>query len=144
MTTWLNYQYVGDRGEPAHRPFYATEGAAGFDLAADVALWLPRLGVVTVATGYAFEIPPGCEGQVRGRSGLAGKGIFAHAGTIDSDYRGEVMVILYNLSGGKYQIERGQRIAQMVISQVCQVKLRPAGELVGTRRGSNGLGSTGV
>jgi dUTP pyrophosphatase len=143
MTTWLNYQYVGDRGEPAHRPFYATEGAAGFDLASDVTCSLPPWQFAAIPIGYAFEIPTGYQGEIRGRSGLASRGIQAHVGTIDSDYRGEVMVILYNLSESIFRIQRGDRIAQMVISQVCQVKLRLAAELIGTRRGSNGLGSTG-
>lgn len=142
-TLHLNHQYIGNRGNPLPSPHYATKGAAGLDLASDIDCTLPVLQHAIIPTGYAYEIPPGYQGEIRGRSGLASKGIFAHVGTIDSDYRGEVMVILYNLGDAVLKIKRGDRVAQMVIGPVVQVELRIVDSLGETSRGSNGLGSTG-
>ena len=129
------------------RPAYATAGSAGADLRArlDEPLILPPLGRSAVPTGVRLEIPSGYEGQVRPRSGLAarhGVTIANAPGTIDSDYRGEVKVILVNLSEEEYTISPGDRIAQLVIAPVTQVAFTEA-ELQGSRRGEGGFGSTG-
>nr|WP_246299612.1 dUTP diphosphatase [Sinorhizobium psoraleae] len=131
-------------------PAYETAGAAGMDLRAAVPSSEPVTitpgGRVLVPTGFIFEIPAGYEGQVRPRSGLA----FKHGitclntpGTIDSDYRGEVKVLLINLGVEDFVIERGMRIAQMVIAPVTQVAIREAGGASATARGAGGFGSTG-
>jgi dUTP pyrophosphatase len=132
-------------------PAYETSGAAGMDLraavAADQPLVLSPGKRVLVPTGFIFEIPAGYEAQVRPRSGLA----FKHGitclntpGTIDSDYRGEVKVLLVNLGEEDFVIERGMRIAQMVIAPVTQVFVREASDAGETARGTGGFGSTGV
>lgn len=130
-------------------PAYATDGAAGLDLAAAVAapLTLAPGSRVLVPTGLSLGIPAGYEGQVRPRSGLAAKhGVtVANApGTIDWDYRGEVKVILINLGQEDFTIERGMRIAQLVIAPVSRVVIHETDELDDTTRGSGGFGSTGV
>jgi dUTP pyrophosphatase len=132
-------------------PAYETGGAAGMDLRAAVEenlpLTLPAGKRALVPTGFVFEIPHGFEGQIRPRSGLA----FKHGitclntpGTIDSDYRGEVKVLLVNLGEEPFVIERGMRIAQMVIAPVTQVTVREAEDASETERGAGGFGSTGV
>lgn len=124
-------------------PMRASPGAAGFDLfAAEDATLLPG-ATVAVGTGVALEIQPGLEGQVRGRSGLALQGVLCHFGTVDSDYRGEVKVILHNLSPRPYAVVRGDRIAQLVFAAVADVQLEAAETLSPTARGAGGLGSTG-
>ena len=129
-------------------PRYMSAGAAGLDLAsaADEAIEIPPGGRAAVPTGLAFEIPPGFEGQVRPRSGLARKfGITLPnaPGTIDSDYRGEVQVLLANLGSEPFVIERGMRIAQLVIAPAIRVELREKKSLAGSSRGGGGFGSTG-
>jgi len=129
-------------------PAYATPGAAGLDLRAAVAGEL-RLGPgerVAVPTGFRIEIPPGYEGQVRPRSGLAlrhGVTVANAPGTIDSDYRGEVAVLLVNLSQEPFAIRRGERVAQLVVAPVARVLLEEALSLAVTERGEGGFGSTG-
>ncbi|CAK7258868.1 MULTISPECIES: dUTP diphosphatase [unclassified Shinella] len=132
-------------------PAYETGGAAGMDLRAAVAedqpLTLPPGQRALVPTGFVFEIPAGYEGQVRPRSGLAFKnGITClnTPGTIDSDYRGEVKVLLVNLGEEPFVIERGMRVAQMVIAPVTQVAVREVETAGETTRGAGGFGSTGV
>jgi dUTP pyrophosphatase len=132
-------------------PAYETGGAVGMDLRAAVAedqpLTLPPGQRALVPTGFVFEIPAGYEGQVRPRSGLAFKnGITClnTPGTIDSDYRGEVKVLLVNLGEEPFVIERGMRIAQMVIAPVTQVAVREVETAGETTRGAGGFGSTGV
>ena len=100
-----------------------------------------------VPTGLAMAIPPGFEAQIRPRSGLAlknGIGLVNAPGTIDSDYRGEIKIILINLGDEDFEITRGMRIAQMVIAPVLQVLVQPVTSLDETARGSGGFGSTGV
>ncbi|KQS87774.1 MULTISPECIES: dUTP diphosphatase [unclassified Rhizobium] len=132
-------------------PAYETAGAAGMDLRAAVSADQPTIlspGKRTlVPTGFIFEIPAGYEAQIRPRSGLA----FKHGitclntpGTIDSDYRGEVKVLLINLGDEDLVIERGMRIAQMVIAPVTQVSVHEVQETSETARGAGGFGSTGV
>jgi len=132
-------------------PAYETSGAAGMDLHAAVEAGQPLVlspgKRVLVPTGFIFEVPAGYEAQIRPRSGLA----FKHGitclntpGTIDSDYRGEVKVLLVNLGDADFVIERGMRIAQMVIAPVTQVSVREATDASETARGAGGFGSTGV
>ncbi len=127
-------------------PAYATPGAAGMDVVAAEDLTLAPGARAAVATGFAMAIPAGYEVQVRPRSGLALKhGITClnTPGTIDSDYRGEVKVILANLGDAPFAIARGERIAQLVPAVVTPARLEEADSLDETERGSGGFGSTG-
>jgi dUTP pyrophosphatase len=137
---------VGQRGPPLELPRYETDGASGLDLRADEDVTLAPGERRAVPTGLALEIPAGYEGQVRPRSGLAarhGLGMVNAPGTIDADYRGEVMVILVNHGQAPFAARRGDRIAQLVIAPVARVEVRLAEELSDTGRGGGGLGSTG-
>ena len=137
---------VGNRGPPLELPCYMSDGAAGLDLRADEAVALAPGERRLVPTGIAVAIPPGHEGQVRPRSGLAlkhGLGMPNAPGTIDSDYRGEVGVILMNWGSEAVRLERGERIAQLVVAPVTRAELAPVEELPGTSRGDGGFGSTG-
>jgi dUTP pyrophosphatase len=128
-------------------PAYATSGAAGMDICAAESLTLRAGKRHAVATGFAFAIPDGYEVQVRPRSGLALKhGITClnTPGTIDSDYRGEVKVILANLGDEDFVINTGDRIAQIVVAPVTQGVLVEVDALDDTERGAGGFGSTGV
>ena len=128
-------------------PAYATSGAAGMDICAAESLNLRAGKRHAVATGFAFAIPDGYEVQVRPRSGLALKhGITClnTPGTIDSDYRGEVKVILANLGEDDFMINKGDRIAQIVVAPVTHGRLVEADDLDETVRGAGGFGSTGV
>jgi dUTP pyrophosphatase len=135
--------------QPLALPQYQTEHAAGLDLAADIdeAWTFAPLERRAVPTGIAVEIPPGFEGQVRPRSGLALKrGVWClnAPGTIDADYRGEIQVILVNLSNTPFLLERGDRIAQLVVAPVVRAELVEVDALSETIRGGKGFGSTGV
>jgi dUTP pyrophosphatase len=139
---------AGRKGEPLPLPAYETAGSSGMDLRADLeaAMELPPLGRAVVPTGMAIAVPEGFEAQVRPRSGLAARhGITClnTPGTIDSDYRGEIGVVLVNLSGEPYRIERGDRIAQLVVAPVARATLVETDFLSETRRGSGGFGHTG-
>ncbi len=128
-------------------PAYATQGAAGMDVVAAEPLTLAPGARHAVATGFALAIPTGYEVQVRPRSGLALKhGITClnTPGTIDSDYRGEVKVILANLGNAPFEIRRGDRIAQLVPALVQHAALAEVDSLDATIRGSGGFGSTGL
>lgn len=128
-------------------PAYATAGAAGMDVVAAEAVVLAPGARHAVATGFAMAIPPGYEVQVRPRSGLALKhGITClnTPGTIDSDYRGEVKVILANLGDAPFTVARGDRIAQLVPAPVQHAALEEVGTLDETARGIGGFGSTGT
>jgi len=132
-------------------PSYQSEGAAGLDLlaavAADRPLTLKPGERALVPTGIALALPPGTEGQVRPRSGLAvrhGVTVLNAPGTIDADYRGEVQVILVNLGQTAFMIHRGTRIAQLIIAPVMQVTLCETTNLDETTRGVAGFGSTGT
>ena len=127
-------------------PAYATAGAAGMDVVAAEDWTLEPGGRRAVATGFALAIPAGYEVQVRPRSGLALKhGITClnTPGTIDSDYRGEVKVILVNLGQEPFAMQRGERIAQLVPAPVQRAELAEVAQLDDTARGSGGFGSTG-
>ncbi len=138
-------------GEDLPLPAYETAGAAGMDLRAAVAddqpITLAPGQRALVPTGFVMEIPEGFEAQIRPRSGLAFKnGITClnTPGTIDSDYRGEVKVLLINLGDEPFEITRGMRIAQTIIAPVTQVRVQEATEASTTNRGAGGFGSTGV
>ena len=136
-----------EHGADLPLPNYATEGAAGMDIVAAEALTLAPGARHAVASGFSLAIPHGWEVQVRPRSGLALKhGITClnTPGTIDSDYRGEVKVILANLGQEDFVIARGDRIAQLVPAPVQRAILSEVAELDDTARGSGGFGSTGV
>jgi dUTP pyrophosphatase len=133
-------------GEGLPLPAYATPGAAGMDVLAAEDVTLAPGARHAVATGLALAIPPGYEVQVRPRSGLALKhGITVPntPGTIDSDYRGELKVILVNHGGEPFAIARGDRIAQLVLAPVVTATWREVAELDDTARGAGGFGSTG-
>jgi len=130
-------------------PKYQTEHAAGMDLVADVegSVTLAPFARMLVPTGLAMEIPVGFEAQIRPRSGLAlkhGLTCLNTPGTIDADYRGEVKVLLANLSNTATTIKRGDRIAQLVVAPVARAELVVATQLSETTRGGGGFGSTGV
>lgn len=134
-------------GEGLPLPAYATAGAAGMDVVAAEELTLVPGARVAVATGFALAIPPGYEVQVRPRSGLAlnhGVTCLNTPGTIDSDYRGEVKVILANLGDAPFAIHRGDRIAQLVPAAVLRAALDAVAVLDETARGAGGFGSTGT
>src|SRR5687768_4193210 len=133
-------------GEGLPLPSYASDGAAGLDVVAAGDVTLAPGARHAVATGFAIAIPDGYEVQVRPRSGLALKhGITClnTPGTIDSDYRGEVKVILANLGDEPFEIRRGERIAQLVPAPVLRAHFTEVHELEETARGSGGFGSTG-
>jgi len=130
-------------------PSYATPYSSGLDLRAaiDKPLKIKPFERVLIPTGLILEIPEGYEGQVRPRSGLAlkkGLTVLNAPGTIDADYRGEVKVILINLGQEEVVIERGERIAQLVISPVQRVEVVEVEEVSSTERGEGGFGSTGI
>jgi len=129
-------------------PVRATPGSSGYDLSSgeDSELSIEPGHVGLVRTGIALELPPGLEGQVRSRSGLAAKcNVFVlnSPGTIDSDYRGEVKVVLANFGQESFVVAPGDRIAQLVFIEVPQVRLVAVNELAATERGSQGFGSSG-
>ena len=137
-------------GEGLPLPSYQSKHAAGLDLVAAV----PREQPVKllagaralVPTGFVLELPPGYEGQVRPRSGLAfkhGLTVLNSPGTIDADYRGEIMVLLVNLGSETFRVQRGDRIAQLVIAPVASVEVVAVEALAETERGQGGFGSTG-
>lgn len=130
-------------------PSYATTGSAGMDLRAELSasITLQPLERQLIPTGLYIELPQGFEAQIRPRSGLAykrGLSVPNAPGTIDSDYRGEIKVILINLSTEPQTIEHGERIAQMVIARHEQVTWQPVESLEDSTRGAGGFGSTGV
>ena len=133
-------------GEGLPLPSYATEHAAGLDVVAAESLTLAPGQRHAVATGFAIAIPHGYEVQVRPRSGLAlkyGLTCLNTPGTIDSDYRGEVKVILANLGNEAFEVVRGERIAQLVPAAVQRARFAEVHELGETERGAGGFGSTG-
>jgi dUTP pyrophosphatase len=124
-------------------PFYGSEEAAGFDLHSLIDLELKPNEVKVIPTGLALEIEPGYCWQFWGRSGLASKGIHPSGGLIDSDYRGELKVILNNISSQTYNIKKGERIVQVVPVPTVRVDFHESTELSETKRGQGGFGSTG-
>jgi dUTP pyrophosphatase len=130
-------------------PAYETKGAAGADLKARIAgpVVIPPLGRARIPTALVLEIPPGYEGQVRPRSGLAvryGVTVLNSPGTIDADYRGELGIILVNLGQEPFTVHDGDRIAQLVIAPVIRAQMVETASLSETERGEGGFGSTGI
>lgn len=130
-------------------PAYETEGSSGMDLRASLSepISLKPLQRVLIPTGLFIELPQGYEAQIRPRSGLAikkGLSLLNTPGTIDSDYRGEIKIILINLSNETAQVHHGERIAQMIISKYDQITFVEVNELSETTRGEGGFGHTGV
>ncbi len=147
MTPRLEIRRVGPVRVPI--PAYQTSGAAGMDLSAaiEAAVSIAPGERRYIATGLAFAIPPGFEGQVRPRSGLAlkfGVGIVNAPGTIDSDYRGEVGIVLVNHGSEPFTVEPLARIAQLIVAPVARVDIVLVEILGETERGGGGYGSTGV
>ena len=129
-------------------PEYQTPLSAGLDIRAnlDQCVTLQPLERAMIPTGLYVELPEGCEMQIRHRSGLAAKHgvtVLNSPGTIDADYRGEIKVILVNLSNEPFTIEAGERIAQMIVARYEQIEWEAAEELSSTERGAGGFGSTG-
>lgn len=145
----VKIQRINDSFNDISLPEYATEGSSGLDLRAAVEskLILEKGKIILVPTNLMVEIPLGYELQVRPRSGLAAKngiGVLNSPGTIDSDYRGEIKVILFNFSDKDFVINRGDRIAQMVISKVYKADIIECNSLKESDRGSGGFGHTGI
>ena len=125
-------------------PLNNTPESAGIDLKSSVDIVLPPNSNTLVSTGLVMEIPTGYRGDIRSRSGLASKhNLHVGAGVIDSPYRGEIKVLLLNLSNKEYSIKRGDRIAQLIICHSFKVHLEVATELTETERGEGGFGSSG-
>ncbi len=130
-------------------PKYETSGSSGMDLSANIDnnINIEPGETAVIPTGLALSIPNGFEVQIRPRSGLAAKkniSVLNTPGTIDSDYRGEIKVILINLGQDSFKVEKGLRIAQMVVSPVVQAQLTEVNDLSDTVRGKGGFGSTGT
>ncbi|MBI9070452.1 MAG: dUTP diphosphatase [Melioribacteraceae bacterium] len=130
-------------------PSYATEGSSGMDIraAVDEKIIIEKGKIALVPTNLSLEIPLGFEIQVRPRSGLAikhGIGVLNSPGTIDSDYRGEVKIILFNYGHEDFVINRGERIAQLVIAEVIKAEIKESVALNESRRGEGGFGHTGT
>lgn len=148
ISTPVSVAYI--RLDPlAKEPLYAGAGAAGADLFARTpeSIAIPPGERAKVPTGLAIELPEGYEAQVRPRSGLAfkhGITVLNAPGTIDSDYRGELAVLLVNLGGEPFTVKDGDRIAQLVVAPVSRAVFHVRSELSDTERGSGGFGSTGV
>jgi dUTP pyrophosphatase len=144
----IQIRRVRPHPQPLPLPRYQSEQAAGLDLCADIdGDWtLASQARRAVPTGIAIALPEGFEGQVRPRSGLAlrhGITCINAPGTIDSDYRGEIQVLLVNLSGEPFTLRRGERIAQLVVAPVVRAELEEVDTLPTTVRGDGGFGSTG-
>ena len=140
-------QRLRSEPDPLPLPRYMTAGAAGIDLMADVMepVELSPRARALIPTGIAVEIPPGYEAQIRPRSGLAlrhGVTLLNSPGTIDSDYRGEIMVLLINFGDQPYTVQRAERVAQMIVAPVVRAELREAGSLAPSSRGPGGFGHT--
>ena len=130
-------------------PTYQTESSSGMDLRADLdeAIVLKPMQRALIPTSLFIEIPRGYEAQIRPRSGLAYKNgvtVLNSPGTIDADYRGEIKILLINLSNEDFTIENGERIAQMVVTSHAQIKWIPVKELASSQRAAGGFGSTGT
>ena len=131
--------------ETAQMPFKSHRTDAGFDLFADETSWIFAKQRTTIKTGISFEMPNNMAGLIWPRSGLSvKKGIDVLAGVVDSGYRGEIMVCLYNTSDEDVEINRGDRIAQIIFQEVPAISLLLREELETSQRGSNGFGSTGT
>jgi len=145
----LKFKRLSSLFDDLELPHYATEGSAGMDIRAAVLdeIILMHGKVYLIPTNLSVEIPAGYEIQVRPRSGLAAKhsiGILNSPGTIDSDYRGEIKIIMMNFGEANFIIKRGERVAQLVISTIYQANISEVKELNNSKRGKGGFGHTGV
>lgn len=145
----IKFKRLSDKFNDIPLPSYSTEGSSGMDLraAVDDKIIIKPLETVLIPTNLAVEIPEGYEGQVRPRSGLAAKNfvtILNTPGTIDSDYRGEIKVILTNFGKEDFIVNRGDRIAQLVITKVEKANIVEVQELNSTERNEGGFGHTGI
>jgi len=153
MTQTLRIHRTGNSDRKIALPAYETEGSAGMDIRANLPPEIRSEGITLAAgaralipTGMKFEIPLGFEVQIRPRSGLAlkhGVTLVNAPGTIDSDYRGEVGMILINFGNEPFRIKHGERVAQMVFAQVARCEITEVTSLTTTERGAGGFGSTG-
>ena len=128
-------------------PKYETSGSSGMDLGSNIVANISPGKIAIIPTGLALSIPKGFEAQIRPRSGLSAKkkiSVLNTPGTIDSDYRGEIKVILINLGEEIFKVEKGLRIAQMVFCPIVQAQFREVDDLNETERGKGGFGSTGT
>ena len=128
-------------------PDYAHDGDAGMDIYSVEDTVIEPNTLKKVSTGLLMQLPKGTEGQVRSKSGIAFKNsvfVLNSPGTVDENYRGEVCVLLYNLSKTPFEIKKGQKIAQLVINEVCYAKTKVVSSLDETSRGKGGFGSTGL
>ena len=144
----LNIKRISKTFEDISLPAYSTEGSSGMDIRAAVEseIILKAGKIVLVPTNLSVEIPIGYEIQVRPRSGLAAKngiGVLNSPGTIDSDYRGELKIILFNFGEEDFIIKRGDRIAQLVLAEVILANINQVGDLNSSQRGEGGFGHTG-
>ncbi len=145
LLRWLNPQQSADLPQPEYHSFLA----AGMDVACAAAepLQLAPGDICLVPTGFSVAIPPGFELQVRPRSGLAikhGITVVNSPGTIDADYRGEVKIGLINLGRKSFTINRGDRIAQLILAPVCKAQVQVVAKLESTERGEGGFGHSGI
>lgn len=141
----VNVKKLANFGE-LELPKYQTNGSAGLDLRAaiDNDLVLKSMEMALVPTGLAFELPIGTECQIRPRSGISKQRVLIYLGTVDCDFSGECKITIQNLSDKDFIIKRGDRLAQMVISQYVHIELSEVNELRKTARGERGWGSTGI
>lgn len=149
MTVELKFKRLTGEFLDVPLPEYATPGSSGMDARAAIkeSVLLEKGKIVLIPTDLSVEIPEGYELQVRPRSGLAikhGVGVLNSPGTIDSDYRGEIKIILFNFGDKDFEIKRGDRIAQMVLSKFTKAKIIESNELNMSIRGEGGFGHTGV
>ncbi len=154
MTPEIAFCFCEGADRSVDLPSYATQGAAGADIRANLSasdrdrgLWLEPAQRVLVPTGFMMALPEGLEAQIRPRSGLAlkhGVTVANAPGTVDCDYRGPVGVILINLGQARFQINHGARVAQMVIAPVTRGRFWISEQLDDTQRGDGGFGSTGA
>ncbi|MFN4110788.1 MAG: dUTP diphosphatase [Ignavibacteria bacterium] len=145
----IKFKRLSDKFKDIPLPSYSTEGSSGLDLraAVDKPVVIKSFETVLIPTNLSIEIPEGYEGQVRPRSGLAAKNfvtVLNTPGTIDSDYRGEIKVILTNFGKEDFIVNRGDRIAQLVITRVEKVDIIEVSELNSTKRSDGGFGHTGI
>jgi len=144
----VKFKRISNEFNHIDKPSYATEGSAGMDIRAAIKenLIIQSMQVEMIPTNISVEIPEGYEIQVRPRSGLAAKhgiGILNSPGTIDSDYRGEIKIILINFGKEDFVIQPGERIAQLVLSKVYKAEMKEESDLSGSKRGEGGFGHTG-
>ena len=144
----VKFKRISDEYAEIDEPSYATEGSAGMDIRAAIKenLIIQSMQVEMIPTNISVEIPEGYEIQVRPRSGLAAKhgiGVLNSPGTIDSDYRGEVKIILINFSKKEFIIKPGERIAQLILSKVYRAEMKEEDNLKDSKRGEGGFGHTG-